>query len=97
MAPDAPQEAPAEFVDARTAIQHEEQAYDHGYHDGFEQRDRLSKEHGELKATEDYVRGFEAGYEGGFKRGVQFGVSLQVVIPRLPEGPPIDIGNSAMQ
>lgn len=66
----------------RGALQREEQAYDQGYHEGFEQRDKLDK----TAPPADYVEGYKTGYPAGFKDGVSFGVSLQVaVVPRQPE------------
>ena len=81
------QEAPSltGFVEARVAQAQEEQAYDHGYHDGWEKRDAMPAMDEKVAAA--FGRGYERGYGKGFEAGVNFGVALQVQIVR-PEPVP---------
>lgn len=64
------------FIEERVALSHEEQAYDHGYHDGWEKRDSLPRMDEKVAAA--YGRGYEGGYGKGFEAGVNFGITLQV-------------------
>jgi hypothetical protein len=58
----------------------EAQAYDHGYHDGWDRRGRQD----ETPALTEFGDGYKEGYAAGFKSGVEFGLGLRITVGDKP-------------